>query len=323
MSHYTTQVRNIVEDAMDREGLDHNVGNWGVAYKRLGLAAKDNIMGLQPYPIFDESYRAELNLKIVQHFYMWEIGQETAGLFAFTLNEKMRSIMPYYNQLYKSQDLITEPLVDVHVTETYTRDYTDNSTKVTDQDTSTKEDTTDTHGKTVVGHKTDVTDTDTTVTTNGDGWNHAEGSTNTDTNSREVFEDTPMGMLGNSAAEGGSVLSEGDYATNVTYNKSHEEGTNTDNSSFHNDGTNITDGLVTLNSDSRDTTDATDTRTAKTTGTNDVTVTDSQATHEESKREKIGHTKSQAELLEEYRSTFINIDARIITELESLFIEIW
>lgn len=286
MSHYTTQVRNIVEDAMDREGLDRNVGNWGVAYKRLGLAAKDNIMGLQPYPIFDEDYRNELNLKIVQHFYMWEIGQETAGLFAFTLNEKMRSIMPYYNQLYKSQSLITEPLVDTHVTEDYSRDFSDDSTKVTDQDT------------------TNVTDNDTKVTTHGEGTTHDEGTTSGDTNSRSIFEDTPMGMLANGTGEH-PQLSEGDYATNVTYDKSHEDGTSNSNSTYTNDGTNVTDGTVNV------------------TGTNDVTVTDSRKTHEESKREKTGRSKSQSELLEEYRSTFLNIDARIVKELESLFMEIW
>jgi hypothetical protein len=63
-----------------------------------------------PYPIFDETYRPELNAKIVAHFWNQEIGTETATLFRFNLARKMHEIMPYYNQLYQSQLLALDPL---------------------------------------------------------------------------------------------------------------------------------------------------------------------------------------------------------------------
>lgn len=36
------------------------------------------------YPIYNESHRAELNEKIVRHYALREIGQETAQQFIFT-----------------------------------------------------------------------------------------------------------------------------------------------------------------------------------------------------------------------------------------------
>jgi len=57
---------------------------------------------LSNYPIFDESHRKELNDKIIAHYYNYEIGHETIDMFAFQLGVKMREIMPYYNELYKS-----------------------------------------------------------------------------------------------------------------------------------------------------------------------------------------------------------------------------
>src|SRR4051794_8476966 len=61
-----------------------------------------------PYPIFDESYREKLNAKIIDHYMLHEIGTETVGKFRRALNRKMREIMPIYNQLYKSEQLIVD-----------------------------------------------------------------------------------------------------------------------------------------------------------------------------------------------------------------------
>lgn len=75
-------------------------------------------LGLQDYPIFDEAYRDPLNNKIIEHYYFREIGQETPGLFKRFLNRKMNEIMPYYNQLYASASLITDPLTNMTIIST-------------------------------------------------------------------------------------------------------------------------------------------------------------------------------------------------------------
>lgn len=84
MSNYTTQLRYIIESGID--------------------------IGLHDYPIFDENYRDTLNKKLIDHYYMDEIGSETLQLFIFRLNRNMHEIMPYYNQLYKSAQLEFDPL---------------------------------------------------------------------------------------------------------------------------------------------------------------------------------------------------------------------
>lgn len=95
MSTYTTQLQYIVESGYD--------------------------LGLKSYPIFDEGYRELLNNKIIEHYYFREIGLETAGLFKRFLNRKMNEIMPYYNQLYKSELLKVEPLTRIDLWETFKR----------------------------------------------------------------------------------------------------------------------------------------------------------------------------------------------------------
>ena len=99
MAKYTTTIRNLMDNNFD--------------------------FGLKDYPIFDNEYRELLNNKILMHYYMDEIGFETAGLFKVYLNNKMNEIMPYYNELYKKQkDLLLNFDKTTNLTETFTRDNT-------------------------------------------------------------------------------------------------------------------------------------------------------------------------------------------------------
>lgn len=78
-------------------------------------------LGLKDYPIFDESYREQLNNKIIQHYYFREIGFETETLFKNRLNQKMNEIMPYYNQMYESSKLKIDPLSTIDLEEVFSR----------------------------------------------------------------------------------------------------------------------------------------------------------------------------------------------------------
>lgn len=57
---------------------------------------------LDNWPIYDESYRAELKKKIERHYWREEIGMETADDFRDWLDTSLCEIMPYYNQRYES-----------------------------------------------------------------------------------------------------------------------------------------------------------------------------------------------------------------------------
>lgn len=55
-----------------------------------------------PFPIWSEEHRGELEKKIIEHYYFRQIGFETVGRFKFMLNVRLREIMPRFNQLYKT-----------------------------------------------------------------------------------------------------------------------------------------------------------------------------------------------------------------------------
>lgn len=110
MSKYTTEVRFICENSAglsESESAD-NVDSildkcWNKVFNF-------------DFPIFDENYRQVLCRKILKHYYTREIAHETVGRWKLALNAKLNEIMPYYNQLYKSELLEFNPFYDVDLT---------------------------------------------------------------------------------------------------------------------------------------------------------------------------------------------------------------
>lgn len=116
MSKYTTEVRFICET---KSGLNESVGLSNVDEvidKSWGKIFTTNVT------FFDETYRSVLCKKILKHFYLREIGAETFGVWCLWLNTRLEEIMPYYNQLYETALIKFNPLHDVDVTRTHTRD---------------------------------------------------------------------------------------------------------------------------------------------------------------------------------------------------------
>ena len=82
MSVFTTQIRYICESLA---GLQESTGYENVEQVINGARAK--IFSFS-YPIYDDSYRAVLETKILKHFYTQEIGLETYGLWKLKLDTK-------------------------------------------------------------------------------------------------------------------------------------------------------------------------------------------------------------------------------------------
>ena len=110
MSKYTTEVRYICEVAagVNESACANNVDE-------IIDAAIPKIFDFE-FPIFDEAYRGVLCKKILKHFYTREICEETVGLWKLRLNTKLNEIMPYYNQLYKSELLDFNPMYNTEIT---------------------------------------------------------------------------------------------------------------------------------------------------------------------------------------------------------------
>lgn len=154
-------------------------------------------IGLKDYPIFNENHRAELNRKIIEHYYFREIGVETPGLFKRFLNRKMWEIMPYYNKMFETELLEFDPLDTFNITESTTRD----------------------------SHSTGNTggESDSTGATANSGYYTDTGSAS----GKDVSSDTPQGMLSIGDIESNTYASNADIYENSTENR-RDDNTRTD-----------------------------------------------------------------------------------------------
>ena len=73
-----------------------------------------------PFPIWKEDHRGELEKKIIEHYYFRQIGFETVGRFKFELNVRLREIMPRFNQLYKTTLFKYNPIENYNMEESGT-----------------------------------------------------------------------------------------------------------------------------------------------------------------------------------------------------------
>lgn len=159
MSKYTTEVRFICENSAglsESEGAD-NIDSildkcWNKVFNF-------------DFPIFDENYRQVLCRKILKHYYTREIAHETVGRWKLALNAKLNEIMPYYNQLYKSELLEFNPFYDVDLTRSREGSGTSNKTS------------------------------NNTETNSGTSKNVSSGSVTSNTDTLNRFSDTPQNSM--------------------------------------------------------------------------------------------------------------------------------
>lgn len=200
---------------------------------------------LSTYPLYEgkKDYdliptREELNIKILNHYKYREIGFETVGRFLDELEITMHEIMPRYNELFKSIEIMADlpnPFDNVDVVETFEQE-TEGTNKSNQKTTS---------NNTV---ETNTNDTSTNNTT-------ATDETNTNTNmtdtAKAVHSETPQGQINIAAKNIDSVP----YADNVNWNKNTSEsnaessGTNTTTGTTTSNGTNTTEGESEVNAD--------------------------------------------------------------------------
>lgn len=70
-----------------------------------------------PFPIWDEDHRGELEKKIIEHYYFRQIGFETVGRFKFMLNVRLREIMPKMIKLYETTLFKYNPIENYNMEE--------------------------------------------------------------------------------------------------------------------------------------------------------------------------------------------------------------
>ena len=113
MSKYTMELRNIIE----YEGRE-NVENYFKDYCIENYLRPNEIETILNANIWSKDRLAS---KIVDHYYMREIGYETIGLFKHYAKVYMQEIMERYLPLIYSNSINYDPLVNVDYTETFER----------------------------------------------------------------------------------------------------------------------------------------------------------------------------------------------------------
>ena len=71
------------------------------------------------YPIEDAQWKEELEAAIIDHYFFHEIGQETPDRFKQRFSSRLRLIMPYYNELFRSKMMVLDPLLTHKLEETF------------------------------------------------------------------------------------------------------------------------------------------------------------------------------------------------------------
>lgn len=128
MAKYTIELRKIC-DLIGRENVEAYFTDWNLS----DYLTTDEIEVINNRGVFSKE---KLASQIVDTYFMREIGEETPALFKLRAKNKMRLLMEEYAPLIYSASIKYDPLVNVDVTETYSRQVNDtgnaNSTTTND-----------------------------------------------------------------------------------------------------------------------------------------------------------------------------------------------
>ena len=307
MSKYTTEVRFICETAA---GLEISQGY--ISVNKIIEKALPSVFDFN-FPIFDEAYRSVLETKILKHYYTREIGLETVGLWKLKLETKLNEIMPFYNQLYKSELLEFNPFYNVNLTRDHKLNKKENTKQsgteevyLSKNGSVTDETTTEENGNQNSTSNTNINNTTGSIS--------EETASNTKTH-YDKYSDTPQGSLQN--------VQNDTYLTNARMINDTDSQTGKTTVT----GNNESNDTTTSNTDTNNTVDTTrnidtndrENRNATQSANRDLTSLDDYLEHVNGKNGDVSYSS----LLNEYRTTFLNIDMQIIMELSDLFFNLY
>lgn len=196
------------------------------------------------YPFYDENKRRAFEESFIRHFYFREIGCQTVDRFVWYLKDKMYTVFPYYNELFKTAQIEYSVLDNYNITEQYERsvDRTEKGAGFSstvgqnfDKHNTESERTQNGEGSSTVNitgqngeqettntetdhvNKTTVDETDNTTTASERSEEHDNDvvkhlETETDGSEVRKFLDTPQGLLD---------LSESKYLTTLNHDTNH------------------------------------------------------------------------------------------------------
>lgn len=285
-ARYTEYLRDIMLSTEGAEALKNALSEYP-----LYASENDNIADLIPS-------REALNNKLLNHYKYREIGFETVGRFLDELKITMGEIMPRYNELFKTVEImanIEDPFGNVDIVENYEETRTDTS--------STEGENSATGTNTASGTSNMSSSTENSNTSNN------SATTGNTTNSKQVETDTPQ-----SSVEVGTLdIDNVAYASKVAWTENissdTEERTVTDN------GTSETTNTGSNESESSSTTSGSSSSTSESSGT---------VSHTFTKKGNQG-VNTYAHDMNEFRTSIIDVVQQIITDdrIDELFMRVY
>lgn len=239
-----------------------------------------------PYPIFDENYRKDFETKLIRTFYMREIGFESEGLFKFNLETWLLVNMPYYNQLFESQNLKFDPLINT--------DVNDVQNKKKDRDEKINQ----------TNNSTGKVDQTSNTTGKSDSTSHATSDSEGERFNRDLVSDTPDNRLAITTQDGKGVI---EYASKIEEDKEIAKNSNVGQ----------TEDQVTNEATSKGNQSSENESTGN--QTSEANEIEDYIAHRVG---KIG-TTSYSQLVMEYRESFLRIENQVFRELQQLFMLVY
>lgn len=313
MSSYTMELRKVCDIYTYEE-----VKSWFTSYNLEDYLTETQIQTITETNIWNKERLAE---KIINHYFMREIGFETPYLFRHFAKTKMSEIMERYLPLIYSKSIEFNPLVNVDFEERFSRNLsgTNNSARTTQN--------AQTHSDNDATARTETIDHDETSqsaeSSSNTGTSSVAGSSNsTSTNNSSglnVNSDTPQGQITKT-----NILN-GSYASSTSANENTASITDTTqnitNTNISNTGT---DNISTNKSvDETVTENISRTNSGSINSSENDSIQGSNAQSEQSIRTMKGNSGSittAQHLIQQFREIIIAVDEQIINELNSLFI---
>lgn len=271
----------------------------------------------KPFTLFDFDYpsyykgdeKLAFEQKVIDHYLFRQIGFETPARFKHQFKTRLREIMPYYLDMYKTVEImhgIEDPFGNVDVTETYEEERTGTTTgsqtasSTGSQSASSTESATGTQTASATRSSTGSSSSESSSSSSSDG-EDTTSSTTTHTNTENTttetssglektdtktasedlakkFSDTPQNNIGNINS----------YMTEATVEDNQRDETVTINE------TATTDGSETKTTTGNDTVEATSTSSVDTSTEASSTTSDTTSGEEESETTSTGESSSSS-----------------------------
>lgn len=273
---YTVVLSELLKDKYTKEAIDN------------ALSLYPLYQGKKLYDLIPT--REELNERLLNHYKYREIGFETVGRFIDELRITMCEIMPYYNERFKTIEVMADlenPFDNVDIKETFNQD---------------------THGETTsnIESNTVIENEEESDNTTSSSANDTTTTSNTGTNNKKVVSsDTPQDELNITANNINNVS----YANNVEWMNENKNDSITSNEQTDNETSSIGSASSISTNESSGTS-----RGESTTNT----------THTFTKKGNQG-VNTYAHDMNEFRTTLIDVVNEIITDkrISELFMQIY